>query len=364
MVRKTEVWNKNSELSEILSNQLGKRMNKARIKFMSLMISALCKVQTVTFTKLAAAFGNKADPASSLRRIQRFMAGYVLDKDIIARFIRNILPFKGPYILALDRTNWKYGRSDINIFTLGITYKGIAFPVLFTMLNKQGNSNTKERIALIERFLTLFGVNSIDHLVADREFVGKEWLNYLNFRRIRYHIRIRENFRVKRHDVWAKASWLFGDLHVRESKHLNGIYYVNGQACYLSGSRLKNTEGKPELQILVSYCKPEEALDLYKKRWQIETMFKGMKSSGFNMMATHLKDPQRISRMLSLVMIAFVWCYLVGIFINDHIKPIKILKHKRRAVSLFKYGLNYISSCLLNPFRIPLFDIFKFLSYT
>ena len=31
---------------------------------------------------------------------------------------------------------------------------------------------------------------------------------------------------------------------------------------YLSGSKIKDKEGKPEFQILVSYCNAEEALDI------------------------------------------------------------------------------------------------------
>lgn len=80
---------------------------------------------------------------------------------------------------------------------------------------------------------------------------------------------------VFRHGQETKAYWLFNDLRLGESKHLDGIYYVNGQACYLSGSKIKDKEGKPELQILVSYCNAEEALDMYKLRWQVETMFRG-----------------------------------------------------------------------------------------
>ena len=67
---------------------------------------------------------------------------------------------------------------------LGVTHKGVAFPLLFTMLDKRGNSNWIERARLIDRFIRLFGVECIDSLVADREFVGKEWVEYLNNRRI------------------------------------------------------------------------------------------------------------------------------------------------------------------------------------
>jgi hypothetical protein len=50
----------------------------------------------------------------------------------------------------------------------------------------------------------------------------------------------------------------------------------------LSASKIKNKEGKPELQIVVSFNRPENAQYLYKERRQIETAFKALKSSGFN----------------------------------------------------------------------------------
>ena len=59
--------------------------------------------------------------------------------------------------LTLDRTNWKWGKRDINILMLAIVYRGIAIPIVWTLLNKRGNSDTKERIALIQRFISIFG---------------------------------------------------------------------------------------------------------------------------------------------------------------------------------------------------------------
>ncbi|EXW59539.1 hypothetical protein J878_4174 [Acinetobacter baumannii 44467_5] len=45
--------------------------------------------------------------------------------------------------LTLDRTNWKWGKRNINILMLAIVYRGIAIPILWTLLNKRGNSDTK-----------------------------------------------------------------------------------------------------------------------------------------------------------------------------------------------------------------------------
>ena len=69
------------------------------------------------------------------------------------------------------------------------------------MLDKRGNSNWKERTWLIDRFIRLFGAECIDSLVADREFVGKEWVEYLNNRRIRYYLRIKQNFLVAQSQI-------------------------------------------------------------------------------------------------------------------------------------------------------------------
>lgn len=338
-------------------------MNLARIKAMSMMIMMICalrKVQRIAYTKLASAFDSEAEASSSLRRIQRLIAECVINGALIARLILRLIPVKGPYSLSIDRSNWKFSNTNINILTLGIIYEGMAFPIIvFKMMDKRGNSNIEERVDLVRRFYALAGEGSIAHLMADREFVGSEWFAFLNSRGIHYHIRIQENFRVIRHGKESKAQWLFLDLKLGEYKHLSGIYYVNGQPCYLSGSKIKSKEEKPEFQILVSYCSAEESLKMYKQRWQIETRFKGLKGSGFNIEDSHVRN----ANLFAIVMIAYVWCNLAGFYIYESIKEIKGLRHGKRAKSLFKYGLKYISQRFLNHRNRYHIDIFKFLSY-
>jgi len=102
----------------------------------------------------------------------------------------------------------------------------------------------------------------------------------------------------------------------------------------------------------------------YKKRWEIETAFRAMKSSGFNIEDTHMRDMDRIARLVAMVCMALVWAYLVGEHKDINIKPIRILKHGRKAKSLVKYGLEEISTILMRPTYTPKFDVFKFLSCT
>jgi hypothetical protein len=357
---------KSTQLISILSKNLAGKMNLARIKFFGMFICALCKVQTVCFEKLAIAFETEAKTEASLRRIQRFMADYFLDTDLIARLIFKMLPHKPPYRLVMDRTNWKFGETNINVLTLAIVYQGVAFPILISMLDKRGSSHTQERIEIMNRYVSLFGYDTIDCLLADREFVGEYWIEYLNRLKIRYYIRIRENFYVDnpRTGKRFKAFWMFSDLKCGEYRFFRKIYRVNGQLCYLWASKVKSKQGVPELQIIITFDKPEDAGQIYKERWQIETAFRALKSSGFNIEDTHLTDLDRIEKLFSIVMVAFAWAYVVGIFADENIKSIKILKHGRKAKSLFKYGLQIIATILLNPSRKTHVNIFKFLSCT
>ena len=75
---------------------------------------------------------------------------------------------------------------------------------------------------------------------------------------------------------------MFSDLKCGQGRCLLRIYRVNGQLCYLPASKVKDKHGKPELQITIAFNQPENALKTCKERWQIETAFRGMKSSGFN----------------------------------------------------------------------------------
>ena len=364
-MRKTNAVTKSSELTSVLNTHLQGKINLARLKLISHFVIALCKVQTVTFEKLANAFDSRSSSDSSLRRIQRFIANYSLDSNLIARLVFNLLPAQGKLILSIDRTNWKFGQTNINIFMLGIVYKGVAFPLLFTMLDKRGNSNSLERIDLINRFIGLFGKDIIKSIVADREFVGKDWLAFLNRNEIRYYIRIRNNFKVflphKNKEI--KASHLFNQFKNNEFVYYNKMVRVNGELCYLSGCKLNPKNLKQDFLIIVSFNKPEKGVEEYQKRWQIEMCFKAMKSSGFDIEKTHLQDIQRIEKLILLVMIAFVWCYKVGIYLHQ-INPITIKKHGRKAKSIFKYGLNYLARVLLNSENQNDINVFLFLSCT
>ena len=94
-------------------------------------------------------------------------------------------------------------------------------------------------------------------------------------------------------------------------------------------------------------------------------MFRGFKFSGFNLEDTLQRDIAKFEKLLAIVMIAFTWAYITGIYCDNHLKEIRILKHGRNTKSFFKYGLEFITQALMNPNKSKLFYIaLKILSGT
>lgn len=94
MDKNTSHESKSNQLYEVLSRNIEKNgsiMNDARIKLIAQVIIILCKVQTVSFHKLALAFDNESKADSSLRRIQRSMSRFHLCSDLIAKLIYEVL---------------------------------------------------------------------------------------------------------------------------------------------------------------------------------------------------------------------------------------------------------------------------------
>ncbi len=336
-----------SNLSQILSKAFENKINKARVNFISLFILALNQAASVNFNKLAKVFDNKAATDSSLRRIQRFMASYKLDSNLVARVIISLLPVEPPYQLSMDRTDWKFGSLHINILVLAINYKGLAFPVIFKVLPKAGNSRTEQRIKIMQGFIGLCGSSGIESLLADREFIGQKWFEWLNSNGIHYFIRIRNNTRItipgKGNNI--KVSWLFNQQKINQKMNYHKIVLIKGEYCYLSASKVKDKTGKPELMIIASFSQSGQAIAFYKERWATESAFRALKKTGYNLEDTHLKDRERIQKLFALVIKSYAWCYKLGLRLNE-LKPIKIKKLGYKSVSFFRYGMDYLAKAL------------------
>lgn len=335
------------ELSDGLRTILKKHVpwSKRRLDCFIGLLLALIQSKHMNLAQLALNFGGSAGVKSRYRRLQRFFQGVVFDYDAIARLIMPLFDFyEKSYYLTLDRTNWKWGKSNLNILTLAIAYKGIAIPVYWLVLNKQGNSNQRERIALLQRFIKQFGRQRIQGILADREFIGDQWWQWLSDHDIPYLIRMKDNQLLTTHGkATQKVETLFRDLKAGEERSLGKKQRIGAQWVWLNALKLDTGE----LLVLASNRRVPSAVSVYGKRWQIENLFQCLKGRGFHLEDTRLTRYYRIKKVMALQAIAFCWAHKVGEWKHQAVKPLKIKKHGRPECSLFRYGLDELTDYLL-----------------
>lgn len=334
--------NQISQLRQTLQPHLG--WHGARVAFLSLFLVALFRVKTVNLAEVATGFAGRAKVTSNYKRIQRFLRSFEIDYGQIAQLVVKLVGIPKPWVLSVDRTTWEFGSVTINILMLGVVHQGVAFPLFWHLLDKWGNSNTEERFDQLVEFLCVFAPEDIAYLTADREFIGAQWFTLLMAEPVtRFRIRIRESELLFDGQKSLKTTIVFQDLQPHQSKVLSGKRRLWGQWLYLAGLRLEDGS----LLVVATNHKPNTAISDYALRWGIETLFGCLKTRGFCLEATHLKDTERLKKLIALLTLAFCWAHRVGEWMVEQ-RPIPIKNHGRKTRSIFRIGLDYLRQILLN----------------
>lgn len=337
-----------SELRQTLQEHLN--WHGARLSFLALFLLSLIKVKSVNLSELALGFGGWALSASNYKRLQRFFRGFDIDYPELAQVVVSWMQIPQPWVLSVDRTSWEFGTHGYNILTVGIVHEGVAFPVLWWMLKKKGNSNSDERMRLMEAFCKLFPDAQVRCLCGDREFVGQSWLRYLLLEpAMPFRLRIRASDKIERNGTALAAKVVFAHLQSGESQRLKGACQVWGLSVAVEALRLE--DGK--LLVVIAPQWEQNLIADYALRWGIETLFGIFKTRGFCLESTHFTEAERLRKLFALRTLALCWSMKTGLFLHQ-LQPIAIKKHGRRAKSLFRLGFDYLRHLLLNP--SPLYE--------
>lgn len=316
----------------------------ARLSFVAAFLIALFRVKTVNLSELATGFSGSAQIDSHYKRLQRFFRDFEMDYTAIAHTVVALMDIPQPWVLSLDRTEWQFGECTFNILMLGVVHEGIAFPVMWCLLDKRGNSNTNERMTLFQQFLQRFPARQVAYLTADREFVGQDWFCYLQADpRTPFRIRLRENHKLDDGRRNLKVQTVFQDLQPGQHRVLRHKRQLWGLWVYIAALRLEDGS----LLVIATQTAPKTAIVDYANRWGIETLFGILKTRGFCLESTHLQDSERLSKLLALLTLALCWAVLTGKWLHQ-LKPLKLKKHGRKVKSLFRYGFDHLRSIVLN----------------
>jgi hypothetical protein len=319
------------------------RLGRSRRETLTWLIGSILKAGTVNLNRLAPHIESAAQTASVHRRLERFFNEVKLNETEVARLVVSALALAGkPWHLAMDRTNWQFGKTDLNILVLSIAWGDVCVPLFWRVLDKAGNSNAVERIDIMQTYLDAFPDQPVASFTGDREFIGNSWIAWLQNKGIPHFLRLREDMKIfdASHAPLALAQHA-AYLKAGERLVLKGWWRIGG--CEKDASPpvrvvvLRLQTG--ELLTIASRSRPTRALAIYRKRWKIETLFAALKTRGFNFEATHMAKAEKISTLMALLAMAASVACKVGLWALGK-KPLRQKAHGRRARSLFAFGLD------------------------
>lgn len=266
-----------------------------------------------------------------------------IGKFIVSKFA---MPKDG-YTLAMDRTNWKFGKTHINLLVVGVVIEEMAVPIAWMALpqkNKRGNSNTIQRIEIMQQVLSIIPAKNIDVLTMDREFIGGRWLKWLDQQGVGFIARLNKNHKVN----GVNAEKYHKSPYSRKTSKVE----VWGMKVFFGGKSIQKGRD-PYLYVISNKYESKKALRIYKKRWAIERLFSHLKKRGFNLEDTHMTDPRKLERLFGVITISFFVTYSLGKILATETK----LNASEKKKSIFRLGLESLMEMLCtnnNPSSSPI----------
>ena len=322
-----------SKLYDLIRN-LGIIRHKKRQEFLCELLAGLIKSRSVHFSEIADKMDKPILISSIERRIQDFFLRVGFDYCQLMLFFLSFV-HHDRLRLSIDRTEWDFGKTQINILCVVVSIGKMAVPLYFEMLdNNSGNSNYGDRIGVLQEILQRVGPGRIEVLIMDREFIGHKWLRWLKKQGIPFCVRVPKHHKITLADGSRHTAEEL--LENRKSRYLQDVV-VDLVVVNLSVEYDK----QGELLYLIGTLPARQLPALYRKRWTIEVFFQALKGRGFNLESSRLRCLQKYKKLFAVVAMAYTLCWAIGIE-DARTKPVKPKKHGYPQYSVFRRGLNIL----------------------
>lgn len=301
------------------------------VKLGSQIIRALLEAQSPRISNIAEKMRGKSD--SCYKTIQRFL--YKVDlKQVLLRFYQADASFVIGDPTEMERfrapkTSYVGTLSDgmtpgYWLLILSTPYRGRSIPFSFVIYSsrtiaEQVTSRNQEHFRCFEQIKGLLGDRP---LVLDREFSYRELMEILSLEQIQFVIRLNEGKGVRIIDDEGKPVKLLihpGDTIIRPN-----VYYLGKIKVNLIGYLHK---GLSKPLWVITTLKPEEGLEIYKKRMKIEQTFRDCKDL-LHLPKLMNKHQHHLEQMIALTLIAYNLGLWFGEALRDvtygHIKPSQV----------------------------------------
>ena len=295
---------------------LQKYLTPAQLLTLQMLVWLLQSQKQVRIERLAATLQLPILQNSRRRHIQRFLqlkalSILVLWFPIVKQVISRQSQAGSQLVIALDRTQWK----EYNVLMVSAIVQKRAFPIFWTLLDKQGASNLAEQQQVLRPVIRLLKRYKLI-IIGDREFHSIELAQWLHRQHLSFVLRQKgtTTFREKRQPFQP-----LNNIPVTPGIRLFYQKITCTQKPGFSRFNLaaywkRKYRGKQEDEpwyLLTNLPDLASALEIYSKRYGIEAMFKDCKSGGYNLEGCQA-SPEKLIALMILIALAMTSAWLQG----------------------------------------------------
>ena len=228
---------------------------------------------------------------------------------------------------------------------------------MWVLLDHAGNSATAQRIALMQRYLRVFGASQVRARLADREFVGAEWIDFLNKNNAPFVIRIKEDMLIRltdgtrrqfrtllrKHKRGTWEGWLTG-MNTSPGNRLSLPSASEAQSC----SSLPPTSTMPAMPwASIANDGGSNVFGRAPEPVARTASHTDAKTRGLNLEDTHITDPTTRATLLVLIALALTWACRSATHVIGR-RAIRRNRHGRCEKSWFRTGLDALRKWIIH----------------
>ena len=336
---------------------------QSRMVNLSLLVSAIAGAKELTLPSLAAEMPLEAQDSSLVQRQRRWL----INEQVQER--ETYEPIIKPYLQAMSKTTLPLilDTTDVGVkshmLTAALGYQRRGLPIAWECgTGSRGHTSGQRQIALLKYVRTLLARESDVIVLGDGEFGHVQLLEWLKVAQWDYCLRAAKDTYVWDEDQWQRLDSF--DVHPGEVIWLEDVYLTKDQPTGPVNVLLTWDEPQQRLVVLVTNLStPDEALYWYKKRYWIEPLFGDIKGHGFDLQTSRLRHPERLSRLMLAIALAYLWLCFLGLFALLIGQAKLVDRSDRRDRSIFTIGRLWLKRRLKLDLDFPVaFCPFPFLS--
>lgn len=241
------------------------------------------------------------------------------------------------------------------IVWVGVVYRGRTVPIAWRVVVQSSSTVRLWTIQRVLRQVTRVLPNEAPVvLLADRGFADGNLMKYLR-ENLGWHfrIRIKRSFAFQLHGEWHKVS----EVHLPAGQAYFTPAITIGKTKPYAGVYLAfaHDQQSGEAWVIVS----DEPTSLqtfaqYRLRFQVEASFLDLKSNGFNLEASRLRDKFALSQLCGVIALTMLFLVLQGVQVVQLGKRRQVDPHWQRGMSYLKLGWNWVRLAITQHWKIPL----------